>query len=264
MQTRHGHKDWLGQISWSLEESTFELFGQRIAPLDPSVTNVDHYEMLLRMRDRDGRVIAPGMFLPAAERYRLMVRVDQWVVQTLLTSLACGTPSGGPFEFSVNLSGASLNDPDFLAFVTQMFKTTKVPCPLICFEITETVAIANMDRALQFIQTLRGMGCKFALDDFGSGLSSFAYLRNLPVDYLKIDGSFVRGIDEDPVNHAMVEAICRVAQVMKLTTVAEFIETEPELAVLKALGVHYGQGYLLHRPEVMMIPGQALTIPQHR
>ncbi|MES2091517.1 MAG: EAL domain-containing protein [Pseudomonadota bacterium] len=264
VQTQHGHKDWLGQINWSLEASRFELFGQRIASLDPGASTAEHFEMLLRMRDRDGRIIAPGMFLPAAERYRLMVRIDKWVVHTLLTTLAASQPAGGPYEFSVNLSGASLNDPDFLAFVVSTFQNTRVPCPLICFEITETVAIANMDRAIQFIHTLRAMGCKFALDDFGSGLSSFAYLRNLPVDYLKIDGSFVRGIADDPVNHAMVEAICRVAQVMKLTTVAEFVETEQELAILKTLGVHYGQGYLLHRPEVMVIPGQALLIPTAR
>lgn len=264
VQTQHGHKDWLGQLNWSLEASRFELFGQRIAALDPGTSPVDHYEILLRMRDREGRLIAPGMFLPAAERYRLMVRVDKWVVHTLLTTLAGSLPADGFYEFSVNLSGASLNDPDFLAFVVSTFKNTQVPCKLICFEITETVAIANMDRAIQFIHTLRAMGCKFALDDFGSGLSSFAYLRNLPVDYLKIDGSFVRGIADDPVNHAMVEAICRVAQVMKLTTVAEFVETEQELSILKTLGVHYGQGYLLHRPEVMVIPGQALIIPATR
>ncbi len=261
LQSHHHQKDWLAQLNRALAEDAFELFGQCEWPIAEGGDNRLKFEMLLRLRRLDGTLLSPGDFLPAAERYRLMVRIDQWVVRTMLETLARSDACALEHEYSVNLSGTSLNDADFLGFVIACFEKTGVPFSCLCFEITETVAIANMETAAEFINKLRARGCKFALDDFGSGLSSFAYLRKLPVDYLKIDGAFVRGIDQDPINLAMVEAICRVSQMMDIEVVAECVETAAELACLRKLGIHHGQGYFMHRPELMVKPGQPLMMP---
>jgi diguanylate cyclase (GGDEF)-like protein/PAS domain S-box-containing protein len=261
VHNHHHQKDWLGQLNRALAEDAFELFGQRQWPIAEGGDDQQRFEMLLRLRRPDGTLLTPGDFLPAAERYRLMVRIDQWVVRTLLETLALSDASALTHEYSVNLSGSSLNDAEFLQFVVACFEKNRVPFSCVCFEITETAAIANIESAADFISKLRKLGCKFALDDFGSGLSSFACLRKLPVDYLKIDGTFVRGIDQDSVNLAMVEAICRVSQLMHLEVVAECVETAAELACLSSLGIHFGQGYLAHRPELMIKPGKPLLVP---
>ena len=246
----HEQKDWLGKLNRALSQDTLVLFAQRIGRIDSRAAGPAHYEVLLRMREDDGTLVGPGLFLPVAERYRMMVRIDEWVVSKLLEQLA---PEAGELaathEFSVNLSGASINDPAFLDFLLAAFERHQVPGSLVSFEITETVAIASFAQAVNFIERLAAIGCRFLLDDFGSGLSSFDYLRKLPVSAVKIDGSFIEHVASDPVCRAMVDAIRRVSTQMKLETVAERVESEADLQVLRELGVDYVQGYVLHRPE---------------
>ncbi len=246
----HEQKDWLGKLNRALSHDTLVLFGQRIGRIDQSLDGPEHYEVLVRMRAEDGSLVGPGLFLPVAERYRMMVRIDEWVVTNLLKQLAPqASELARTHEFSVNLSGASLNDPGFLDFLLRAFDEYQVPGPLVSFEITETVAIASFGQAIQFIERMSAIGCRFLLDDFGSGLSSFDYLRKLPVNSVKIDGSFIEKVATDPVCRAMVEAIQRVSALMNLKTVAERVECETDLQVLRELGVDYVQGYVLHRPE---------------
>lgn len=199
--------------------------------------------------EEDGNIILPGNFLPAAEQYNLTTKLDRWVIETAFNFL-----SRNPrylkelFLCDINLSGHSLNNNEFLEFIVNRFKQSDVPPDKICFEITETAAIANMSSAIHFIKTLKGLGCKFALDDFGRGLSSFAYLKTLPVDFLKIDGLFVKGISDDPIDLAMVKSINEVGQVMNKKTIAEFVESDGILDKLRIIGVDYAQGYSIGRP----------------
>jgi len=243
----HEQKDWLGKLNRALSQDTLVLHMQRINPIGANSDGIDRYEVLLRMREDDGRLVAPGLFLPVAERYRLMVRIDEWVVTH--------------YEFSINLSGASINDPAFLDFLLVAFHRHRIPGRLVCFEITETVAIANFAQAVNFIHRLSAIGCRFALDDFGSGLSSFDYLRKLPVNSVKIDGSFIENIATDPVCREMVDAIRRISALMHLETVAERVESETDLQVLRELGIDYVQGYVLHRPEPLAQLGLAGNEP---
>jgi EAL domain-containing protein (putative c-di-GMP-specific phosphodiesterase class I) len=191
------------------------------------------------------------VFLPAAERYNLVGTVDRWVVQATCAALAGRyEPGVEPSEhFSINLSGGSLGDQSMLSFIRDQLDRNGIPPSAICFEVTETVAINDLTAAIAFITELKSLGCQFALDDFGSGLSSFAYLKRLPIDIVKIDGSFVRGITTDPVDRAMVEAVNRISQEMGLRTVAEFVESEAIMNSLRAIGVDYGQGWALGAPE---------------
>lgn len=246
----HEQKGWLGKLNRALTQETLELHAQRIVRLDGDVTAAEHFEILLRLREDDGSLVSPGLFLPVAERYRMMVRIDAWVIGKLFDQIAPSvTELIDAREFSVNLSGASINDPAFLQFLLDAFGRYGIPGSLICFEITETVAIANISQAIDFIHKLSAIGCRFALDDFGSGLSSFDYLRQLPVSIVKIDGSFVTGVASDPICRAMIEAICRVGKIMHLQTVAERVESEADLSVLREIGIDYVQGYAVHRPE---------------
>jgi EAL domain-containing protein (putative c-di-GMP-specific phosphodiesterase class I) len=205
-------------------------------------------EVLLRLVERDGEIIAPGAFIPAAERYNLMGAVDRWVVREVVSMYAAHQASGWQPIASINLSGASLGDPSMLAFVRDQMARHDVSPEMLCFEITETAAIANLGLAAHFIRELKAMGCWFALDDFGSGMSSFAYLQSLPVDSLKIAGAFLRHIETDPVEYAMVEAIHRVGHVMRLKTVAEGVESLDTLETLRRIGVDYAQGYAIAEP----------------
>ena len=246
----HEQKDWLGKLNRALDQDTLVLFAQRIGRIEPGLGGPEHYEVLLRMRADDGTLVGPGFFLPVAERYRMMVRIDEWVVSKLLEQLAPDAQRlASTHQFSVNLSGASINDPAFLDFLLAAFERYGVPGALVSFEITETVAIANFAQAVNFIGRLAAIGCRFALDDFGSGLSSFDYLRKLPVSTVKIDGSFIEHVASDPVCRAMVDAIRRVSEQMALETVAERVESDADLQVLRELGIDYVQGYVLHRPE---------------
>jgi len=204
------------------------------------------------MRAEDGSLISPGAFMPAAERYNLMGAVDRWVMRATFAALAGRYAEGVPTApelFSINLSGGSLGDESLLRFIREQLARYRVPPSAICFEVTETVAINDLGAAIHFITELRTLGCRFAIDDFGSGLSSFSYLKRLPVDIVKIDGSFVRGITSDAVDRAMVESVNRISQEMGLRTVAEFVETDAVMDSLRAMGVDYGQGWALGSPE---------------
>jgi diguanylate cyclase (GGDEF)-like protein/PAS domain S-box-containing protein len=248
MALRQGEMQWVSRITSALEEGRFRLYGQAIVPLVPRSGERARVEVLLRMVERDGELIAPGAFIPAAERYNLMGAVDRWVVREVCTMYATHQASGWQPIASINLSGASLSDPSMLAYVRDQMARHDVSPEMLCFEITETAAIANLGLAAHFIRELKSMGCWFALDDFGSGMSSFAYLQSLPVDSLKIAGAFLRHIETDPVEYAMVEAIHRVGHVMRLKTVAEGVESLDTLETLRRIGVDYAQGYAIAEP----------------
>jgi EAL domain-containing protein (putative c-di-GMP-specific phosphodiesterase class I) len=192
-------------------------------------------------------------FIPAAERYHLMGTIDRWVVARALRCLgrlhAAPRGSSGMPRFGINLSGMSLGDAAFADFVSRELDSSGAPADNVCFEITETAAISNLGRAARFIRRFRDLGCRFALDDFGTGLSSFAYLKSLPVDYIKIDGSYVRGSASDPVDHAVVDAIQRLARSVGAKTIAESVETPEILQRIRDLGIDFAQGFAIHRPE---------------
>ncbi|MBC8122570.1 MAG: EAL domain-containing protein [Gemmatimonadaceae bacterium] len=256
LQQQRGYMQWVTRIHRALEDNTFCLYTQKIVPTTGPQTG-EHYEVLIRLRDEQGKIIAPMAFIPAAERYNLMGQIDRWVIETLFAGQAEHyrrnweqVREGGPeCLYCVNLSGASINDERFVHFVTGQFEQHRVPPQLICFEITETQAIANLSRASELIHALKDLGCHFALDDFGSGTSSFDYLKNLPVDYLKIDGAFIKNIVEDPVDRTIVASITNVAKLMGVRTIAEFVENQAILDLVCELGIDYAQGYGIARPE---------------
>jgi len=245
---RHGEIQWVTRINQALEADRFCLYAQPIVPLDGS--NDQHYELLIRMEGENGEIIPPGAFLPAAERYSLMGKLDAWVIENAFNLLASNPEFVEQTDFiTINLSGQSLVNDDFLELITSQLQTSKVEASRICFEVTETVAISNLTAAITFITRLKKIGCRFALDDFGSGLSSFGYLKNLPVDYLKIDGMFVKDIVNDPIDYAMVRSINDIGQVMGMQTIAEFVEDSEIRGMLKAIGVNFVQGFGIGKPQ---------------
>lgn len=246
---RHGEMQWVNRIRQALDEGRFRLYYQRIVPLSNTGSGYLRYELLLRMLDESGGVVAPNAFLPAAERYNLASHLDRWVLLRALAWLAARPDHLSKLaSCSINLSGHSMGEDDFLDFVLKEIRKARVPPDKLCFEITETAAIRNMSTATRFIQYLQDEGCKFALDDFGSGLSSFAYLKNLPVDYLKIDGMFVKDIMDDPINLAVVKSINDIGHVMGKQTIAEFVESGAIMEKLRSIGVDFAQGYAIGAP----------------
>ena len=244
---RQGEIQWVTRINRALEENRLCLYAQPIVPLNGS--NHKHYELLIRMVSESGEIIPPGAFLPAAERYGLMEKIDIWVIENAFGLLAANPEFVEKTHFiAINLSGQSLVDDDFLELITSQLEKSGVEASRICFEVTETVAISNLTAAVTFISRLKKIGCRFALDDFGSGLSSFGYLKNLPVDFLKIDGMFVKDIVNDPIDYAMVRSINDIGQVMGMQTIAEFVEDNEIRGMLKAIGVNYVQGYGIGKP----------------
>ena len=241
---------WVSRIQSALDNNRLTLYSQSIVPLDKQGEMPPHREVLVRLHEEDGSLIPPGAFIPAAERYNLMPAVDRWVVKAAIKYLAnlLAQEKRESFVLNINLSGASFMEEGFLDFVMEQLNHYDVPREMICFEVTETSTIANLDEATKFISVLRDAGCQFALDDFGSGLSSFGYLKHLPVDYLKIDGSFVKDMLNDPIHCSMVEAINQVGHIMGIHTVAEFVEDEPTMERLCELGVDYAQGYHIEKP----------------
>jgi diguanylate cyclase (GGDEF)-like protein/PAS domain S-box-containing protein len=253
---RHGEMQWVHRVNRALGEDRFRLFYQKVMPLSSAEHDL-YSEILVRMVDEQGSMIPPMAFIPAAERYQMMPALDRWVLAAALEALR-GLPPG--FDdvgiCAVNLSGQSLCDDHFLGSVVELLDDARIDPARICFEITETAAIANLTRATRFVSVLKGRGCRFALDDFGSGLSSFSHLKHLPVDFLKIDGSFVRDMQHDPVDAAMVEAINRIGQVMGLRTIAEAVENDATLACLRPLGVNYAQGSGIAPPRPFAWPAR--------
>ena len=247
---RHGEMQWVSRIHSALDDERLILHSQAIVALDDQSALSPHREVLVRLYEEDGKLIPPGDFIPAAERYNLMPAVDRWVITASCKYMAKLLREGSTefFILNINLSGASFMEEGFCEFAIKQLKHYAIPPEMICFEITETAAIANMDEALRFIRALRNIGCKFALDDFGSGLSSFGYLTHLPVDYLKIDGAFIKDILKNPIHSSMVEAINQVGHVMGIKTVAEFVEDEATLLHLRMLGIDYAQGYHIEKP----------------
>ena len=277
---QHGETQWVVQINQALEENRFRLYSQPIVHLLNSPTTGTHCEILLRLQLATGQLVSPMAFIPAAERYNLMQAIDRWVIRTLFSNLsktfttnllvqnpaadgdkivslpACCPLSNSQSSFSqypslyaINLSGDSINEEKFIEFIQEQFSIYQIPPEIICFEITETVAIANLSKAASLIWKLKELGCQFALDDFGSGMSSFAYLKNLPVDYIKIDGNFIKNVADNPIDIVMVEAITKIAHVMGIKTVAEYVESQGVMDKLKELGVDYAQGYFLGKPQ---------------
>jgi diguanylate cyclase (GGDEF)-like protein/PAS domain S-box-containing protein len=250
MAKHSGEMQWVNRINRALDERKLRLYYQEIISLMPDVNDGLHYELLLRMENDRGELSPPGAFLPAAERYGLASKLDRWVVATTFDWLSADSRHLESLSLcSINLSGQSLGNEELLDFILRRFSETAIPSDKICFEITETSAIAKLSRASRWIQTLRQRGCRFALDDFGSGLSSFGYLKTLPVDFLKIDGQFVKDIIDNPMNMVIVKSIHEIARVMGALTVAEFVESEAILESLRKIGIDYAQGYGISAPK---------------
>ena len=244
-----GEMNWVSRINHAIADNRMRVFYQPICPIGETGSDFRHVELLLRMVDERGKLVTPLEFLPAAERYNLMTMIDRWVIMHSLPICARLVEQGVLDLCSINLSGASLKNETLSRFLQRQIASSGIDPRSLCFEITETVAVTNANRVAALMQELHAIGCRFALDDFGSGMSSFGLLKRLPVDYLKIDGSFVKGIAEDAIDFAMVEAINRVGHVMGIKTVAEYVSKQEITDRLVAIGVDYGQGYALGRPE---------------
>jgi EAL domain-containing protein (putative c-di-GMP-specific phosphodiesterase class I) len=247
---RRSQMTLVSRITRALEDGRFDLHFQRIRPLCEDGID-EHFELLMRMRTEGDGGLMPDIFIPAAERYNLMPALDRWAIRRTFAGLGplfAAEPERAMLV-AINLSGTTLGSERFTEFVRDQFRESGVPPRAVCFEITETAAIANLHKARAFIDAMHALGCRIALDDFGSGLSSFAYLKALPVDYLKIDGAFIRDLRSDPVDQAMVAAIVKVGEAMGIRTIAEFVDTPDVLDLLRRMGVDYVQGYAIHKPE---------------
>jgi EAL domain-containing protein (putative c-di-GMP-specific phosphodiesterase class I) len=249
MQRYESEITWVSDINYALQHDCFELYYQHYQSLKNTIEG-HHYEILLRMRDQDKKIISPGIFLPAAERYNLTSKIDRWVIEHYFKWLAVNPEHKIQLlRCNINLSGHSLADKDLKLFILNAFEKYSIPYKKICFEITESMAIVKMDETLEFINTFHRLGCLFSLDDFGSGFSSYSYLKSLPVDQVKIDGSFVKDILVDPIDMAMVNSINDIAKAMGIETVAEFVESSEILVELGKMGVDYAQGYGVAKPK---------------
>ncbi len=245
---------WLQRLQRALKEDRFELFLQPIVSATGRVDTGPACEVLLRMRNEDGGSATPSDFMEAAERYHLMPNVDRWVLQTTFGAIGSGVltlPDNR--SCTVNLSGQTLGDPQFLDFVVQCLDYSGVAPGQICFEVRESAVIGNLTHAARFIAVLHGMGCQFALDDFGSGIGSFANLKNLSMDYLKIDGAIIRGLGSDDVSQAMVAAMIKLARTLKIRVIAEHVETDTVFTMVRDMGVDFIQGYAVGRPEAIQL-----------
>jgi diguanylate cyclase (GGDEF)-like protein len=246
---RRTEMSWVNRITRALDEQRFRLRYQPIVALTARDGPLEHFEMLVSMIDEKGLSIGPDAFIPAAERYNLMPSIDRWVIDRALRFVGALPESAHHLQTCcINLSGSSLTDEHLLQYIQGKMLEYGVSPRRLCFEITETATIANMNRALRLISALRARGCRFALDDFGTGLASFAYLKHLPVDFLKIDGTFVKNITRDPVNLAIVKATNEIGHALGIKTIAEYVEDIETLEALRQLGVDYGQGFGIARP----------------
>jgi len=252
---RHsGEIQWLQRLQSALKENRFQLYHQPIVPAYGDDGGGPAMEVLVRLQDDAGHEVPPSEFLRAAERYRLMGLVDRWVVQTTLAALGRGAiPIPADRGVAINISGQTLGDLQFLEFVVECLDSTGVTPSQVCFEITESAVVANLDHARRFVGVLHGMGCQFALDDFGSGVGSFSNLKNLPMDYLKIDGSFMRNLGRDTVNQAMVTAMIKLARTLNFKVIAEQVEDAAALEAARRMGVDFVQGYAVGRPQPLSL-----------
>ncbi len=248
---KHGEMRWVSKINLALDENNFVLYNQPIVGVKKGPNDVLYTELLIRMIGENNKLIPPGAFLAAAERYGLMERIDKWVIEhafSFISSEIKKCPGKFTDCYGINLSGSSVGDMEFLDYIIALCKKYNMPKGVICFEITESTAISELNSAIRFISELKKFGCKFALDDFGRGLSSFAYLKNLPVDFLKIDGVFVKDIHHDPIDLAMVKSINEIGHLMGMKTIAEFVEEKEIYDLLKKIGVDFAQGIWVARP----------------
>ncbi len=266
LQKRRGEMHWVHRINDALDKNQFILYCHDIHSINSShhnpltSTDVRQVEILIRLQAENGRVIPPMAFIPAAERYNLMPAIDKYIIRKTFEYIN-QHPKDNNFRFFINLSGQSLCDENFMDFLCTEFKTNNIDPKRFTFEITETAAIANFTRAVKFINTLKVLGCQFALDDFGSGLSSFAYLKNMPVNYIKIDGTFVRGMTSDSTDAAFIEAIHQIGSIMGIDTIAEYVENEHILEQIHKIGINYAQGFHLDQPRPLQDVLQESTRP---
>jgi len=255
----HSELQIVSQINRAFELGQFRLYRQRILQLNPEAGPGAHYEVLVRMLDQSGNLVPPTGFMPAAERYNLLTSIERWVISSLVEFLHRRWNDGGiPRQagnglgsYSVNISGASINDKSFPDFLRNLLTRYQLPRGLLCFEITETTAISNLAKASELMREMKGMGCRFSLDDFGAGMSSFAYLKYLPVDYLKIAGMFIKDMAHDPMDYAIVEAINRISHILGMQTVAESVEDAEVLEKITELKIDFAQGYFIAEPEAL-------------
>lgn len=265
LAARRSETSWVARINAAFAENRFVVYHQTYRILDASNEICEHLEILIRMIGEDGELILPGRFLPAAERYNLISDIDRWVITEVFSHYTqiVADRGGAPLTCAINLSGASINSEGFLEFIRENVLQYGLKPGAICFELTETVAVNNMQAAANFVRECKEMGILFALDDFGTGTSSFGYLRNLPVDYLKIDGGFIRNIEHDTVDLAMTETINRIGHIMGKQVVAEFAENEAIIEALRAMGVDFAQGYGVSMPSPLLA-GKSLVRPKQR
>lgn len=249
---RQSEMEWANRLRWAVDEQRLLLKYQEVWPLLGDTERGPHIELLLRFRDENGKLVVPGAFIPAAERYGLMPMIDRWVVETALANFDRLHPNGKKLQLAtINLSGASIEDDSLADLVLELLERHQVEPKRVCFEITETVAVRNLSQVIRFMERLRAVGCLFALDDFGAGMSSFGYLKNLPVDIIKIDGSFIRDMLGDPMSYAIVRAVTDIAHQRGLEVIAEWVSSAEISEALRDLQVDYAQGYALHRPELV-------------
>ena len=256
---RRGELEWVPRLQRALQGGRFVLYSQQIMSIREHFPQTSHHELLVRMLDEHGKVIPPMAFIPAAERYSIMPMIDQWVVQNAFAAISALGPDCG--TYAINISGTSIGDERILEFVREQFRKYVMPPRSICFEITETAAIANFDKAARFFGEMKSLGCLFSLDDFGAGMSSFGYLKHLPVDFIKIDGSFVKDVAHDPVAVAMVRAINDVGHVMGKKTIGEFVDGENVLRGLREIGVDFAQGNWISPPRPFPAKPAVPTLP---
>lgn len=252
---RRGEMEWVSRLQRALQDERFVLHAQKIISIQDRGARTVHHELLVRMLDEHDKLIPPMAFIPAAERYSMMPLVDQWVLQSAFSKISTLGPNCG--TYAINISGNSIGDERFLEFVREQLKRYTMPARTICFEITETAAIANFDKAARFFGELKSLGCLFSLDDFGAGMSSFGYLKHLPVDFIKIDGSFVKDIAIDSVDYAMVRAINDVGHEMGKKTIGESVDGEAGLEALRRIGVDFAQGHWISPPVPFLSPAVA-------
>lgn len=264
LSDKHSELQLVSQINRAFELGNFRLYRQRIVPLAAGAQHEPQYEVLVRMLDSAGNLLPPTAFMPAAERYNLLTSIERWVISSLVEFLhrqwkanAIPHTPGASGYYAVNLSGASINDKSFPDFLHNLLTRYQLPSGLLCFEITETTAISNLNKAAELMHEMKGLGCRLSLDDFGTGMSSFAYLKYLPVDYLKIAGMFVTDMATDPMDHAIVDSINRISHILGMQTIAESVEDAAILEKITALGIDYAQGYFIAEPEDLAEKGGA-------